>query len=146
MSLEPVPVKVTGTATAGQLQIATHDGELRADIPETHGEVDKGQFALTIDFDATNNGTGGGGYPFVDDNLALTLPDGTTVAPDKAPIELLGHKATTKNLSVRFLVDDPAAGDYVLLLREGETEGKLPFKIPAASGATETTLAPTSTT
>jgi hypothetical protein len=143
VSLEPVTVPVTGKATAGQLVITTHGGELRADIPETHGEVDAGQLALTIDFDATNNGTGGGGYAFVDDNLALELPDGTTVAPDDAPIELLGHRATTKNLSVRFLVDDPAAGAYFLVLREGETEGKLKFTIAAP---TTTTGAATSTT
>ena len=129
VTLEPVAVSAKGKATAGQLVISVHDGEVRADIPATHDEVEKDQLALSLDFDITNNGTGGGGYAFVADNLALTLPDGTTVAPDKAPIELLGHQATTKNLTVRFLVDNPAEGDYVLLLREGSNTGKVKFTI-----------------
>jgi hypothetical protein len=129
VTLEPTPVTVSGRTTAGQLEMAVHDGELRADIPENHAQVKKEQLALSIDLDVTNHGTGGGGYAFVADNLALTLPDGTTVAPDKAPIELLGHQATTKNLTVRFLVDNPAAGDYALLLREGQNKGAVKFTV-----------------
>jgi hypothetical protein len=129
VTLEPAPVAVTGSATAGQLKIDVHGGELRADIPESHGQVPAEQLALTLDFDITNSGTGGGGYAFVPDNLALTLPDGTTVAPDDSPIELLGHQATLRDQQVRFLVDNPAAGSYVLLLREGQTEGQVPFTL-----------------
>jgi hypothetical protein len=139
VSLEPLPVTITGSATAGQLKLDAHDGEIRADIPETHGETDKDQLALTIKFDVTNSGTGGGGYPLVDDNFALTLPDGTTVAPDDAPIELLGHQATKKSLSARFLLDGPSAGEYTLLLREGQTEGQLKFTIEDPGGPSTTT-------
>jgi hypothetical protein len=129
VTLEPIRSTVTGEASAGQLSISAHGGELRADIPETHRQVEKEKLALSIGFDVTNSGTGGGGYAFGPDNLALTLPDGTTVAPDDSPIELLGHRSTLKNQTVRFLVDNPAEGDYALLIREGDNEGTVEFTI-----------------
>lgn len=142
VSLEPRPVTITGSTTAGQLKLDAHDGELRADIPETHAQTDQNQLALTINFDVTNSGTGGGGYPLIDDNFALTMPDGTTIAPDDAPIELLGHQATKKALSARFLLDGPSAGEYTLLLREGDIDGELKFTIAEPAGVTTTTTSP----
>jgi hypothetical protein len=132
VTLEPRDVSITGSATAGQLSIDAHAGVLRADVPETHRQMEAGELALTITFDVTNSGTGGGGYAFGPDNLALTRPDGTTVAEDDGPIELLGHQATLPDQEVRFVVDDPAAGTYALLIREGDLEGQLEFEIPAS--------------
>lgn len=142
VSLEPRPVTITGSTTAGQLKLDAHDGELRADIPATHAPTEQNQLALTINFDVTNSGTGGGGYPLADDNFALTTPDGTTIAPDDAPIELLGRQATKTNLSARFLLDSPSAGEYTLLLREDETDGELKFTIADPAGSTNSTTSP----
>jgi hypothetical protein len=132
VTLEPRDLTITGSATAGQLSIDAHDGVLRADVPETHRQSEAGELVLTIGFDVTNSGTGGGGYAFGPDNLALTRPDGTSVAWDDGPIELLGHQVTLPDQEVRFVVDDPAAGTYALLIREGDLEGQLELEIPAS--------------
>ena len=129
VTLEPRSLEITGSATAGQLSVDVHGGELRADVPETHRQTEAGTLALTIDLDITNSGTGGGGYAFGPDNLALTRPDGATIAEDDGPIELLGHQVTLPDQQVRFVVEDPTEGTYVLLIREGDLEGQLEFEI-----------------
>jgi hypothetical protein len=43
--------------------------------------------------------------------------------------ELIGPNSTKKDLLSRFEIEDPAAGSYVLLVREGNATGEIPFTI-----------------
>jgi hypothetical protein len=49
-------------------------------------------------------------------NLALELPDGTAVAADDGPIELLFANTTLPNQQVRFTIPTPVEGTYGLIL------------------------------
>ncbi len=118
VTLEPQPITVTGSASAGPLQIDVDGGELRYDVPATHDQVEEGKAAVTIDLDATFNSDFAGGYALTDANIALTLPDGTTVAQDEGPIELLRARTTLPDLFVRFLVDNPAEGEYQVVITD----------------------------
>jgi len=131
VDLAPETVEVAGAATGGELRITARAGELRADIPEKHDQVEAGRLALTIDFDITYIGDHAGGYPFGRDNLALTLPDGTTVAVDDGPIELLRAGTTLPDQQVRFTVRAPVAGTYKLIVIDDtiDQRGELTFDL-----------------
>lgn len=132
VDLAPVPVRVSGQATGGELRIRARAGELRADIPERHDQVETEHLALTLDFDITYIGDHGGGYAFSTDNLALTMPDGTTVAVDGGPNELLRAGTTLPDQQVRFIVRAPVAGTYRLVVIDNtiDERGRLRFEIP----------------
>jgi hypothetical protein len=115
VDLAPRSVTVAGRAVADVIQVDVDGGEIRADIPGKHKQVEKGHLALTLDFSATFNSDFSGGYAFTHDNLALRLPDGTTIGPDDGPIELIQPRTTLRDVQVRFIIDDPAAGQYALV-------------------------------
>jgi len=95
VTLEPTVFDVTGHASAGAIAVDLTGAELRADVPEEHGQIAAGSEALTIGFDVTNHGSYAGGFAFsYSGNLALELPDGTTIAADDGPIELLALGTT----------------------------------------------------
>jgi hypothetical protein len=132
VSLEPVPFAVSGEASAGAIAVDLTDAEVRADVPEEHGQVEAGHKALTIGFDVTNHGSYAGGFAFSYGlNLALELPDGTTIAADDGPIELLALGTTLPDQWVRFTIPDPATGEYRFVLID-DTESvreSIPFRI-----------------
>jgi hypothetical protein len=132
---EPITLTLSGTGKAGDLQLDLAGGEVRADSPWSHGQMAKGTLVVTIDYSATFNSDFAGGFAFTGENVALRLPDGTTVGVIQdgrsQSIELLSPKATTKHLFSRFEIEDPAAGDYVLLVRSFDNaEDEIPFSIP----------------
>jgi hypothetical protein len=132
VTLEPTAIDVDGTVTGGQLTLDLTGGELRADVPSTHRQVDAGRLALTLTYDATFTAAKPeyfGSYAFAAENLALRLPDGTTISPDKASIELLGQSGASRDLFVRFEVDDPAAGSYTLVVIDDTERGELGFTL-----------------
>lgn len=131
VDLAPVAVAVKGAATGGELRVRVRGGGLRADIPDRHDQVEAGKRALSLDIDITYRGDRAGGYAFSGNNLALTLPDGTTVAVDDGPIELLRAGTTLPDQQVRFIVRDPAAGTYELVVIDDTTDerGSLTFEI-----------------
>ena len=66
--------------------------------------------------------------------LARCLPDGTTVGTiqdgDSQSIELIGPESTAKDLFSRFEIEDPAAGEYNLLVRSfDDALDEIPFTI-----------------
>src|SRR6187431_1921442 len=77
--LEPVEVAVSESGKADDLKIELNTGELRADQPWNHGQMEKGSFVLTVTYDASFVSDFAGGFAFTAENVALTLPDGTTV-------------------------------------------------------------------
>ncbi len=143
VSLEPVVVAVTGAAVAGPVTLNVTGVEVRADLPEKSSEVAKGKTSIIVSFSATvGSGIPIGQGVLQSENVALTLPDGTSVAVRGDGVsgvnELLqGKEGTTiLGLSVRFEVPSPARGNYVFIVRgnygAGNTmvSGELPFVIP----------------
>jgi hypothetical protein len=134
VTLEPVSVAASGSGTADDLRIDLQGGEYRADRPWNHGQMEDGSFVLTLDYSATFESGFAGGFAFSGENVALTLPDGTTVGViqdgESQSIELIGPDSTVKDLYSRFEIEEPAAGDYVLLVRSAGTEAEIPFSIP----------------
>jgi hypothetical protein len=132
---EPVAIDAAGRGTADTLTIDLHGGEMRADQPWSHGQMEDGSFVLTLNYDATFESDFAGGFAFTAENVALRLPDGTTVGVIQdgrsQSIELIGPESTVKDLYSRFEIDDPAGGSYALLVRSFEdTEDEIPFSIP----------------
>ena len=131
---EPVAVPVSGEGTADTLKLSLNDAEYRADQPWNHGQMKKGTFVMTVTYDATFLSDFAGGFAFTGDNVALTLPDGTTVGTIQdgrsQSLELLAAEATSKDLFSRFEIDDPAAGEYVFLVRSfDDAEATIPFTV-----------------
>jgi hypothetical protein len=131
---EPVAVAATGEGTADTLKLELLGGEYRADQPWNHGQMKKGTYVLTVNYDATFLSDFAGGFAFTGENVALKLPDGTTVGTiqdgDSQSIELIGPESTAKDLYSRFEIEDPAAGEYNLLVRSfDDALDEIPFTI-----------------
>ena len=144
ISLEPLQIISTGSASAGPISFMLTGVELRADLPDWLQEVEEGQLAIIVSFEVTV----GEGIPIGEGvlqsaNVALKLPDGTAVAvrtDGRSGVnELLqGLEGTTiQGLSVRFIVDAPAAGQYAFILRgpygpdRAMVEGEVTFDVAA---------------
>jgi hypothetical protein len=131
---EPVAVSATGEGTADTLRLELLGGEYRADQPWNHGQMKTGTYVLTVTYDATFLSDFAGGFAFTGENVALKLPDGTTVGTiqdgDSQSIELIGPESTAKDLISRFEIEDPAAGEYNLLVRSfDDALDEIPFTI-----------------
>jgi hypothetical protein len=134
VSLEPKAVTFSGSGQAGDLKLDVTGGELRADTPWKHGQQEKGTLVLSVDYSATFDSGFAGGFAFTAENVALKLPDGTTVGViqdgESQSIELIGPNATMKHLFSRFEIEDPAAGSYALLVRSFDrAEDEIPFTL-----------------
>lgn len=131
---EPFDVAASGSATAGVLRLDLEGGEIRADKPWTHGQLPEGTLLLTLRYSASYEGDSAGGFPFAGENVALRLPDGTTVGivhdGHSQTIELIGAGTTVGDQYSRFEIPDPVAGEYALLVRTGGEENEIPFSIP----------------
>jgi hypothetical protein len=116
VSLEPADAPPMGKFTAGTLQFDMNGGYIRADQPWDHTTLDNKHFNITLLFSATYPASNGlGGDNISGDNFDLVLPDGTAVAPDDAPVELLDNAGTTKDgLDMTFTVPGPIEGNFVL--------------------------------
>jgi hypothetical protein len=143
VTLEPQAVAVSGPIVVGALTINVESAEVRADLPDTHSEIENGNTSITFQFSASPAaGIQIGQGVLQSDAFALKLPDGTAVAvrsDGRSGVnELLqGKEGTTiPDLSVRFEIPLPAEGAYALVVRgnygPGGTvvEGELPFTIP----------------
>lgn len=134
VSLEPTTLALSGSRTAGQLELKLDGGDLRADKPQKHGQMESGKLALTVRYSATNHGTGAATFPFTGENVRLRLPDGTeigTIADGRSQsIEGIQASSTAQDLLSRFEIDDPAAGQYTLLVKDGDATGEIPLAIP----------------
>jgi hypothetical protein len=134
VSQKPVELNLSGSGKAGSLKLALNGGEIRADSPWKHGQQKKGSLILTVRYDASFESGFAGGFAFTAENVALKLPDGTTVGViqdgESQSTELIGPNSTKKDLFSRFEIDDPAPGAYVLLVRSFDNaEDEIPFTI-----------------
>ncbi len=143
VSLEPLQIAASGSAAAGPVSFTLTGVEVRADLPDWSQEVEAGQLAMIVSFEVTvGEGIAIGEGVFQSENVALMLPDGTAVAvrtDGRSGVnELLqGLEGTTiRDLSVRFIVDGPADGQYAFLVRgpygadRAEVEGEVTFEVP----------------
>lgn len=144
VSLEPQAIAATGDVVAGAVTLTVERAEVRADLPDRHSEMEEGKLALTVYFSATPvAGIAIGQGVFQSPNVALELPDGTSVAVIDDGVsgvnELLqGREGTTiGDLQVRFPIDEPAEGTYKFILRGKygpggtDVEGELTFVVEA---------------
>jgi hypothetical protein len=133
VTLEPVAAELTVEGQAGALRIELSGLELRADLPDWHQELPRGVLALTLTYSATFRSAFAGGFAFTADNVALRLPDGTTVRPrsdgHSQSILVIGPGVRESALRSRFEVPSPGGGAYALEVRDGSTTKLLPFSV-----------------
>lgn len=142
VSLEPQEITAAGDVSAGAVTVTVERAELRADLPDRHSQMEEGKLALTVYFSVTPaGGIQIGQGVFQSPNVALELPNGTTVAVISDGVsgvnELLqGREGTTiSDLQVRFEVDEPADGTYAFVVRGAygpagaDVEGELAFVV-----------------
>lgn len=131
----PRPLQIAGKVTAGQVTVEAAVAEVRWDavFEERRNPVPvpRGQAAVAIVFTATT--TARYGYNFNKDGLALRRPDGTTVFSDYCCAGIY-PETPGKNLQANFLVPDPPAGNYELMVLALDDKGEkrsasLPFKL-----------------
>ncbi len=143
VSLEPLQIAAAGSAAAGPVSFTVTGVELRADLPDWSEEVEEGHLAMIVSFEVTvGEGIPIGEGVLQSGNVALMLPDGTAVAvrsDGRSGVnELLqGKEGTTiQDLSVRFIVDEPAEGQYTFIVRgpygpdRAMVEGEVTFDVP----------------
>ena len=120
VDLAPSEPPVSGVISLELIDLTFTSAELRADDPIVHRELDKGKRALTLHFDATSRKSGNWNIHAQD--FALILPGGSAAAVDGSDLASLpGSDAgiDTTDLFVRFLVADPADGEYAMRLTPG---------------------------
>jgi hypothetical protein len=143
VTLEPVELAITGSATAGAVTLNVTSVEVRTDLPERHSITEAGKTTIIVHFSATvGTGIPIGEGVLQSQNVALKLPDGTAVAVRSDGVsgvnELLqGKEGTTiPDLSVRFEVPLPADGNYAFVVRgpyvpdRTQVEGEFAFVVP----------------
>lgn len=135
VTLEPRPLVLTGTGTAGDLQITLREGLQRWDLPDWLIELPADQQAISVTFDATFVGNSPTGFALIAENIALRLPDGTDVPPRadgrSAPAELIGAGKTKRGLTTRFEIPASVSGEVGFVVIVGDEEQVIPLVIPA---------------
>lgn len=136
-TLAPIPASAGSRLVAGNLAVTVGGGHARYDDPLTHENLAAGRALLVVGFNATR---GPAGAPnLARDNFRLRLPDGTVTGVRRdgrsAPNVLIAPSTTSENLTVRFEVPDPPAGEYVLIVvgpyadDGSEVRGELSFTV-----------------
>lgn len=121
VALAPAELELSGELSMELIDMAFTAADLRYDMPLSYGQAPEGKIALTIHFDVTSRRDGN--WNILADDFALIVPDGTAVAADGSLLHALPGSAagtTTPDHYVRFLLDDPPAGDYTLRFTPGD--------------------------
>ena len=133
--LKPQVLEIDVASQAGSLLVRLTGVELRADLPDWRLELDRSLLALTLTYDATFRSEFSGGFPFTGANVALRLPDGTTVESRRdghsQSVLVISPGDREAGLRSRFEVPVPGPGAYALVIRDGSATKDLPFEIPA---------------
>jgi hypothetical protein len=133
VDLEPVPLQVSGVATARDLRITLRSGLLRWDLPDWSQELAAGLDALILTYDVTYRGNFTGGFAFTGDNVGLRLPNGSVIGPrpdgHSQSIELITAGGTKKGLLSRFEIPSGMTGRFSLVVRNGTATKTIPFDL-----------------
>jgi hypothetical protein len=133
VTLAPVTAELAVEGQAGALRIELSGLDLRADLPDWHQELPRGVLALTLTYSATFRSGFAGGFAFTPDNVALRLPDGTTVGSrsdgHSQSILVIRPGVREGALHSRFEVPSPGGGAYALVVRDGRATKLLPFTV-----------------
>jgi hypothetical protein len=140
IALAPQEVPVAGDLSLELIDLHITSADLRADVPATYTQVEQGKWALRLHFDVTSRKSGN--WTIRVDDFALVLPSGSAVAAVGSDLSTLAGSddgLATDGLYVRFLVDDPPAGEYTLRFTtprwfrasgsDAETEGTFTFTL-----------------
>ncbi|HXI46698.1 MAG TPA: hypothetical protein VNH13_10385 [Candidatus Acidoferrales bacterium] len=133
VALQPVTLKVKGTANAADLRVVLRTGELRWDLPDWADELPNPSAAITLTYGATYRGTFQGGLAFTGDNVSLQLPDGTVVeerADGRSQTIGLILPGRTLAATSRFEVPSGMTGRFVLIVRNGSAHATIAFTVP----------------
>lgn len=112
---EPQELAITGIASLELVDIHVTSAELRSDVPESYTAIPAGQLALTLHLNATSRRRGN--WILFPEFFALVTPNGTAVGVaggDLGSIQGADGGIDNEGLSIRFLIPDPAAGQYTL--------------------------------
>jgi hypothetical protein len=112
VTLQPVPLQISGSVASGVFKLDLTGGEIRSDSLKNYVEADSGKRFLNVAFNLSSTKS----ENFSAANLALQLPDGTTAAPDDAPVVIVDPGPGQQNQTARFTVRDPPTGAYNLAL------------------------------
>lgn len=130
---QPVPLELSGSATAGDLRVRLKAGLLRWDLPDWSQQLDDGLQALTLTYDVTYLGAFAGGYAFTGENVRLRLPNGTLVEPRRdghsQSIELIRARKTKADLSSRFEIPAGTTGRFALVVLDHGTQKAVGFTL-----------------
>ncbi len=120
VDLAPSEPAAPGNISLELLDLTFTSAELRADVLWNHTELEEGKRALTLNFDVTSRRSGNWNIHAQD--FALILPSGSAVGVDGSELASLqgsDEGLATTDLYVRFLVNDPVAGEYTLRFTPG---------------------------
>ena len=139
ITLEPQVLPIKGKVVAGNLTVNFEDAWARADLPWNYSSLPANEVYLTLHYNAMVTEDVVYSDDLDDDTFVLLLPDGTSIAPDSAPLTFLEKKdVVVKDLQVSFAIPSPASGKYSLEVREinGVHNGPLakatfPFELPS---------------
>lgn len=132
--LKPSDLAISGKLTMELIDIEVTAASLRYDIPTLHRQLALDERELTLYFDVTSRKPGE--KQITVDNLSLVLSDGTSVVPAGGALGRVpgaDEGVSTAGLSVRFILDDKAAGDFTLRFTPGSA-------FVAEDGITEATF------
>jgi hypothetical protein len=111
--LTPVEQAFTTAVTVGDVTLTPSRAEVRYDSVEDHTQMDKGKVAIVIRGKA-KNASGDSTYFFGNDEVSLTLPDGSKQQPDLFNGKDFLIPTKTEDYELSFVVDAPFAGQYSL--------------------------------
>ncbi len=118
--LAPSELEVSGVASLDAIDLTFSGAELRYDVPSSYREVDAGQVAVTLHFDATSRKSGN--WRVNAQDFALVKPDGIAVGTDGSSLASLPGSEqglTTQDLFVRFVIEADTPGTYTLRFKPG---------------------------
>lgn len=114
ITFEPREIPLTGGISTSLVDMNFTSAVLRADYPDAHEQVEAGKLALWLNLDVTSRRQGN--WNIFATELALIPPSGNSLPTQDGLFGLPGSDEglTTEDLSLRFLVDEPAEGEYTL--------------------------------
>ncbi len=111
--LTPIEQSFTTAVTVGDVTLTPSRAEVRYDSVDDHQQLDKGKVAIVIRGKAKNASTDNT-YYWGNDEVSLSLPDGSKQQPDVFNGKDFMTATKTVDFELTFVIDAPFAGQYGL--------------------------------